>query len=159
MRVCAAAIFLNKGRDVITSKEFAMYISLDLRWMPVKDAQNLMLVLSEKKMIEVSGEYIKSTPMISDADIPVAYRPSDRLLGYLNSYRDTEAPPVEEIFPRLVDVAVKAGANKGKFVGDCNRISRTLDIDMEVAAMLMLRDMGVNPAPYANDIKESVCGR
>jgi len=159
LKICIAAIFLNKGRDVITSKEFPMYVSLDLRWMPVKDAQNLMAVLSNKKMIEVSGEYLKPSLELSDIDIPVAYRPSERLLDYLNSFKSIKPTAVKEVFPRLVDVAVNKGANKGKFVSECNKISRTLNIDMEVAAMLALRDMGVDTSPFIDDVKGKIQGK
>ena len=162
LTTCIAAVFLNKGKDVLTTKEFAMYVSLDLRWMPVKDSYNLMTVLSEKKMIEISGDYLRPIIDLSSVNVPVAYRPDDKLLGMLNSYKANTKAVItgpEELFPQLIAVAVDSGANKGKFVSECNRVSKTLNVDMEVAAILTLRELNVDISPYISAVSEQILDR
>ena len=162
MKTCIAAVFLNKGKDVLTTKEFAMYVSLDLRWMPVKDSYNLMTLLSEKKMIEISGDYLRPVIDLSSVSVPVAYRPADNLLKILSSYKATAktvAAESEELFPQLISIAVDSGINKGKFVSECNRISKALNVDMEVAALLALRELGVDVSPYIGAASEEILNR
>jgi len=162
LKTCIAAVFLNRGKDVLTTKEFAMYVSLDLRWMPVKDSYNLMAVLSDKKMIEISGDYLRPAIDLSSVSVPVAYRPNEKLLGLLSSYKATAKTVTagsEELFPQLIGVAVDSGANKGKFVSECNRISKTLNVDMEVAAMLALRELNVDISPYMDAVSEQITNR
>jgi len=162
LKTCIAAVFLNKGKDVLTAKEFAMYVSLDLRWMPVKDSYNLIAVLSEKKMINVSGDYLRPAVDLSSVSVPVAYRPDEKLLKMLNSYKASAKTVIvgsEELFPQLINVAVNSGANKGKFVSECNRISKTLNVDMEVAAMLALRELNVDISLYLDTVSEQILSR
>ena len=157
-----AAVFLNKGRDVLTAKEFVMYISLDLRWMPVKDAYSLITALSEKNMMEVAGEYVKPSIDLSDVNVPVAYRPSANLISALGSQKKNGKnipPETEGSFPKLIGTAVKNGAEKGKFVSECNKISKSLNVDMEVAALLVLREMKIDINPYVKEVSEEILSR
>ena len=157
-----AAVFLNKGRDVLTAKEFVMYVSLDLRWMPVKDAYSLITALSERKMMEVTGEYVKPSIDLSGINVPVAYRPSGDLISALDSQKKNgnNAPVnTEGSFPKLIGIAVKNGTEKGKFVSECNKISKSLNVDMEIAALLTLREMKIDITPYVKEVSEEILGR
>ncbi|NLU45549.1 MAG: DUF2240 family protein [Euryarchaeota archaeon] len=46
--------------------------------------------------------------------------------------------------------------NRGEFVSECNRIVKRFNVDMEVAALLILRDKGADITPYYDDVRESV---
>jgi len=163
LETCLAALFLNKGKDVITVKEFTMYVSLDLRWMQTKDADALMRVLIEKRLMSKSGEYLKPAIDTSSIDVPVAYRPSDRLLVALQDHRSEPLAAKKNnasgLLPALINKALDSGMEKGAFISECNKISKKMDIDMEVAALMILKERGTDVTPFISDVRTSVLSR
>lgn len=163
--VCAAAFFRIRGKDVVTPKEFTMTVSLDLKWMPVKEADALADLLVERKAMTRSGGYLRPTEGLSTLAVPIAYRPSEafrqeiaaRLRG---GAKPTKVPAAKapaaaaggDLFPTLVDLAVKAGVPKGKFIGECNGVKKKLGIDVCAAALIVLRDHGAD----AGELTEKV---
>ncbi len=160
--VCAATFFRIRGKDVVTPKEFTMTVSLDLKWMPVKEAAALLDLLVERGMMSRSNGYLRPSEALKDLQVPIAYRPSEAFRqelagrGRTSSAEKKAAPaPVKtagnDLFPVLVQQAVAAGLAKGAFIGECNGIKKTLGTDICAAALLVLRDRGV-------DVKE-LCDR
>ena len=173
LKTCAAAFFCNKGKEVFTEKEFTMYISLDLRWMPVKEANTLLLLLLNEGIFEKIDNYLKAKIDFSDIDVPVAYKPSKELLDYVR-YSMKSAPeqknetksvkkkiPVDsdDPLPKLMEFAVSSGIKKGAFIAECNQIMKKMNIDIEVAALIVLRDHGADVSPYYDDIYAYVANK
>ncbi|MCL2317562.1 MAG: DUF2240 family protein [Methanomassiliicoccaceae archaeon] len=159
LEVCMAALFLNKGKDVLTVKEFTMYVSLDLRWMPVKDAEGLMRVLLEKGLLLRTGEFLRPAVDTSKINVPVAYRPSDGLLKILKESQ--EKPPKkkedeDDVFQKLIRKAKDSGMEKGAFISECNKVGKRTDVSIEVAAAMILREKGVDVSPFIDEIRSSV---
>jgi len=163
MEVCLAAVFLNKGKDVLTAKEFTMYVSLDLRWMQVKDADALLKIFLEKDLLSKTDDYVRPQIDISIVNVPVAYRPSDALLKTLRTYSPKQAAAKKEVpadlLSKLVQKALDVGVAKGTFIAECNKISKKADVDMEVAALIILKEKGVDVMPYINDARSAVQSR
>jgi len=155
--VCAAAFFRNKGKNVITEKEFTMVVSMDLHWMPYVKAKQLLAALISKGILIRNGEFVKPSFEISDIDVPVAYRPSEELINSLVETK-TEAPAPRpapaggDLLPSLIEEAVKKGVQKRDFVAESNAVSKRLDIDMLAAALVVLRDKGVDISPYIDRV-------
>ncbi|MCL2031760.1 MAG: DUF2240 family protein [Methanomassiliicoccaceae archaeon] len=163
LETCLAALFLNKGKDVLTAKEFMMYASLDLRWMQVKDADALMNILLDKGLMSKTGEYLRPMIETSAVNVPVAYRPSEDLLKSLRSYspkqQTAKGGGAADLLSGLIRVALDSGMEKGAFISECNKISKRTDVDMEVAALMILRERGVDVMPFLDDVRSSVLGR
>ena len=71
------------------------------------------------------------------------------------STKRTKAPATatgDDLFPALVDLAVKAGVPKGKFISECNGLKKKLGIDVCAAALIVLRDHGAD----AEELTEKV---
>ncbi|MCL2295837.1 MAG: DUF2240 family protein [Methanomassiliicoccaceae archaeon] len=159
--ICLSALFLNKGKDVLTAKEFTMYVSLDLRWMQIRDADALMKTLVKKGLMSKTGDYLRPLKDTSLIDVPVAYRPSE---GLIRSLRDQAPdPPAAKgsdgssgLLPVLIGEALDAGMEKGAFVSECNRISKRMDVNMEVAAVMILKERGRDIMPLMADVRASV---
>jgi hypothetical protein len=162
--VCLAALFLNKGKDVLTAKEFTMYVSLDLRWMQVKDAESLMNLLLERGLMSRTDDYLRPLMDLSAVNVPVAYRPSDGLIKTLRAYslkrpaagKDSGGP---DLLQKLIQKAVDSGMGKGAFVSECNKISKRTDVDMELAALMILREKGVDILPFLEEARSAVLDR
>ena len=110
LTVCAAAFFRNKGKNVITEPEFLMVTSMDLHWMPYGKAKQLLAAMLSEKVLVKSGEYLKPSFEISDIDVPVAYRPSDSLIGSLSQVKEEprhQAPVVnDDLLSSMISAAV-----------------------------------------------------
>ena len=151
--VCAAAFFRNKGKNVITEKEFTMVVSMDFHWMPYIKAKQLLAVLISKDILVRNGEFVKPSFDISNVNVPVAYRPSEGLIDSLVETKTEPASPGPapasvDLLPSLIEEAVKKGIQKRDFVAESNAVSKRLGIDILAAALVVLRDKGVDISPY-----------
>ena len=160
LTVCAAAFFRNKGKNVITEPEFLMVTSMDLHWMPYGKAKLLLAAMLDEEILVKNGEYLKPTFEISDIDVPVAYRPSDALIGLLSQAKEepkpAPAPQTDDLLPSMINAAVGSGMEKRDFIAESNSVSKRLGIDMLAAALIVLRDKGVDIAPFADRVYDAV---
>lgn len=155
--ICAAAFFRNKGKNVITESEFLMVISMDLHWMPYGKAKQLLSVLLSKGILIKNGELLKPSFDIPEIEVPVAYRPSDGLISSLIQTNTAKpaprpAPAGDDLLPSMIAAAAKKGIEKRDFISEANSISKRLDIDMLVAALIVLRDRGLDISPYTDRV-------
>jgi hypothetical protein len=160
---CAAAFLRNKGKNVITEKEFLMSISMDLHWMPYGDAQKVLAAMLTAGVLEKNGEYLKPSFDVAEVDVPVAYRPSRELIASAGSKTSVPAKqqPAKQqksadVFPMLMTEAVEAGMEKRDFISECNVVQKKLNIDIAAAGLLVLRDRGVDIGPFVERTYESV---
>ncbi len=156
--VCAAAFFRSKGKTVITETEFLMEISITNHWMPYKEAKLLLSKLLEENILEKNGEYVKPTFDISEVNVPVAYRPPADLVKSEKTKKSTDAV-VEDVFPSLVEEAVELGMKKKDFISESNNLQKKLNIDIEAAGLIVLRDHGYNVDEIADRIYESIISK
>lgn len=163
LKICTAAFFRNKGKEVITVMELIMTISLDLRWMDATTASRFVkLIVSEELVTATPDGLLKATGDLTTIDVPVAYKPSRELLEFIRtaSPDKKEASPKTQIkkekmkkdddalLPKLMEIATSIGMQKGTFISECNKIVKKLNIDTEVAALIVLRDRGADIARY-----------
>ncbi len=163
LNVCAAAFFRSIGKDVVTPKEFTMYVTLDVKWMSSKEASALMQVLVESGAVSSSGGYLRPGTDFSSLQVPVAYRPTDAVREAVAARMKKPKAPAKaaaDIFPEMVDLSGKYGwDNKGKFIAECNAVRKKLGVDTAVAALLVLRDSGAEIGDlaekvYANSVRK-----
>ncbi len=147
MTVCAAAFFRTIGKDVTTSDEFVMVTSLELKWMSPSDSKLLLKMLLTKGVLARKGDFIRPNGDLSGLDLPLAYKPSQDLVDAVHGrgplvQSKPEAAP--DMFHILMDVALKNGIQAKDFVPACSKIQKKLDVDISVAALIVLRDSGVD---------------
>ena len=155
LRECAAAYFRATGKDVTTADGFVMGISLELKWMPPSDAKRLLALMVRAGVLEQRDGYVRPASDLSGIDVPMAYRPDPAILGEpVSAPAKKEAPA--DMFHVLMDAAVAAGMARKDFVQGSNRISRDLNIDIAAAALIVLRDNGIDISPYVDDVYTSI---
>lgn len=164
MTVCAAAFFRSKGRDVITEKEFTMGVSLDLRWMTVKEAGVLVSALKSAGILKMVDGYLRPEFDISEVDVPMAYRPSPGFMkGIQNGLSDSE--PEKElradgnVFTDMMILAEKSGMRRAGYIAACNSLQQKLDVDVEVAGMMVLKSIGIDVSELYDRVREAVIGK
>lgn len=160
LRTCAAAYFRGIGKDVTTVEEFVMGTSLDLKWTSPSDSKLLLAALVRSGMVQQKDGYVRPGIDLSSVDVPLAYRPPKELVESLHMKSQTTDRKTtsdgKDVFPMLMDKAVENGIQRRDFIQNCNRIQKRLDIEIGVAALIVLRDAGVDVAPYLDAVYESV---
>ena len=146
--VCAAAFFQNKGRDVIAEKEFTMGVSLDYRWMSVNEAKLLVKAMVSSNILESKDGYLRPKFKGSEINVPIAYRPSAKLIASITSIKNE---PVaikknqdDNVFSEMILMAEGSGMRRAGYIAACNSLQKKLDIDIEVAGVMILRDIGAD---------------
>ena len=147
LRFTAAAFFRGKGKNVVTEKEFVMTVSMDLRWVQPTDAERLLALLLGAGHLEKDGEYIRPAFDVHDTDVPIGFRPSPNIIG-TRAAKKLPVPPEGGLLSELMARAESVGVKKKDFIVAVNTIQRRLNVDIEIAALLMLRDRDVDISEY-----------
>lgn len=147
MGVCAAAVFRLLGKDVATENEFVMEVSLGQKWFPPTEARALLDALAAAGAVEVRDGYVRPAGDTLGIDVPLGYRPPRDILTRTARSERGDRPPSDP-FPALVGAAEAAGVPRREFIQECNRIHRVLGIDISAAALVALRDSGVDIRPH-----------
>lgn len=161
LNICAAAFFRSIGKDVVTPKEFTMYVTLDVKWMSSKEASALMQALVESGAVSSSNGYLRPGADYSSLQVPIAYRPTDAVKEAVAARMKKPKAPVKaaattDIFPEMAELSGKYGwSNKGKFIAECNAVRKKLGVETAVAALLVLRDSGAEIESLAERVYAS----
>lgn len=169
MDLCAAAVFRILGKEVATVDEFVMEVSLGQKWFAPSEAKTLLEVLRKSGSVEVRDGYVRPAPRLSEVEVPLAYRPAKEILSAAPAEKDAEPKAVkkgpgaerkegQDPFPALVAAATEAGVQRREFIQESNRISRELDIDISAAALIALRDAGVDIGPHVGRVRAWISG-
>lgn len=158
LELCAAAFFRAVGKDVATTDEFVMGVSLGQKWMTPSEAKTLLKTMADSGTVEVKDGYVRPKGNVSSIDVPLAYRPPKDILKIAATAKKDAEVQQADVFPRLMDVAASAGIQRREFIQECNKIQKRLDIDIAVAALIVLRDGGAPIDPYVDEVYGWVSG-
>ncbi|MBR6203459.1 MAG: DUF2240 family protein [Candidatus Methanomethylophilaceae archaeon] len=170
IRTCAAAFFRASGKDVATADEFVMSASLELKWMAPSKAKKLLALLESEGAVQCKNGYVRLSPDLQGIDLPLAYKPSADLLSLLDKPLEPKSAPTsapeakteqkasgpKDAFHALMDVATGAGIPRKDFIQSSNKIQKSLDIDIGAAALIVLKDSGVDIAPYVDAVYKGI---
>lgn len=147
-----AVLFKRKGKNVLTEAEFQFAVSLDFRWFTPQEAQQLMDLAIKRGLLERTDTYLKPTFDYKDVEASLSFRPSKEVL----------AGEKEElsVFAQLVQlITSKGGLKKREAVARINKAQERLGVDVEVAALVVARDLGLDIAPYLGPVRSEVLSR
>ncbi len=166
LRLCASAFVRNKGKNVFTESDILMGLSMDLRWMSYSQAKGMLAAMVTAGLFEKSGDMYRATFSNNDIDVPVAYKPSQELLGRVQAGAVRPEPPKpapkapeavpQDMMPVLMNVAIDNGIERKDFMIQCRALQKKLGIFSEVAGLYVLRDRGVDVSELADRVYESV---
>ena len=165
LAMCAAAFMRNKGKDVFAENDILMGMSMDLRWMSHSEAKAVLsAMIRDGVLVKSSGVY-RPAPDFPVLDIPVAYRPPRDLIERALKPSETPAEvPAEQrehvdVMPMLMEAAESAGMKRRDLISKSNQICRDMGIHIETAALIVLRDAGVDITELAGKVRESIVSR
>lgn len=147
LRYAIAMLFKRKGRDELTEREFVLSASMDLRWFPPRDAQRLLQLGMETKLLESRGGNIRPAFPVESIDIPRDFVPTAKTL-------EVATPASEDVFLRIVDAIVAhTDSDRRSVIATINAVQEKMDVDVEVAALVAARQAGLDVAPYLGPVK------
>jgi hypothetical protein len=147
LRDAIALLFKRKGREELSEREFVLSASMDLRWFPPRDAQRLLQLGLETKLLESRDGTIRPSFDVSAVEVPRDYVPTAEILS-------TPTPSEEDQFVRIVDaIAAKTGTDRKSVIRLVNGIQERMDVDVEVAALIAARQSGVEIRPFLPALK------
>lgn len=152
LETCLGVLFKRKGKSVMTETEFMLTVSFDYRWFTPKEAQALLDLSVGKGLLVRTEEYLRPSFDIKDVEAPLSFRPSkDVLTG------DREEA---SLFAQLIQlISEKGKLKKRDAVARVNRTQERLGVDVEVAAVLVARDLGVDVGPYLETVRQEIMSR
>jgi len=153
----AAAFFRSKGKNVVTENEFFMGVSMDLRWLQPAETKELISLLINSGVLEKDGEYLRPSFDIRSADVPIGFRPSSDVLRIKR--KKIVPPAADDPLSVLAAEAGTLGMEKRDFIISLNAIQKQMNIDIEVAALLLFREKGADIADRCDDAYRAIAGR
>ena len=152
LETCLAVLYKRKGKNVLTEAEFQFAVSLDFRWFTPQEAQRLMELAIGRGLLVRADMYLSPSFDYKDIEAPLSFRPSrDVLVG------EKEEP---SLFARLVGlITSQGGLKKRETVARINRTQERLGVDVEVAALVVAGDLGVDISEFIGPVREEVLSR
>lgn len=147
LRYAIALLFKRKGHDELTEREFVLSASMDLRWFPPRDAQRLLQLGLETKLLESHGGNIRPAFPIDSVEVPRDFVPTSKTL-------EVATPVSEDVFLRIVDAMVaQTKSDRRNVIATINAVQEKMDVDVEVAALVAARQTGLDVVPYLAQVK------
>ena len=147
LRDAIALLFKRKGRDELSEREFVLSASMDLRWFPPRDAQRLLQLGLETRLLESQGGAIRPAFDVSAVEVPRDYIPTSAIL-------EAPTPASADVFLRIVDAIVaKTRTDRKSVIASVNAVQEKLDVEVEVAALVAAHQMGVDATPFVPTVK------
>jgi hypothetical protein len=148
-----ALLFRRKGRDRLTEKEFVFSASMDLRWFSPKEAQRLLRLGLEARLLEAEDGELRPTFDVDGMVIPLDFVPSGEVLA-------TPPPSGDDLLASLVAHIVAAtGRDRKDVVAKVNEVQEEMDVDVEVAALLGGMAMGADMTSFLDAVEQAVRAR
>lgn len=153
LRHAVAMLFRQRGKKTMTEKEFLFGASIDFHWFPYPEAQKMLDMAKYTKLVTEEVGELKPSFDVGSVDVPVGFRPQKDMLKNIAPKKD------EGLFPQLLKEAEGRDIKRRDFISQCNRIQDHMDVDVEVASLLILRDKGVETRPYLTEARALVRSR
>jgi hypothetical protein len=149
--VAIAAVFKAKGLSTLPEKEFVMFVSMTKRWLTPAEAQRLLDAGLESKLLERRGADVAPTFDPSTVQVPPNFVMDKTVIA---------RPQADGLFHALVRKicdATKLG--RREVVALVNRKQEEANVEIEVAAMLVAAENGIDVAGYAGQAREEILER
>lgn len=152
METCLGLLFKNKGKGVLTEKEFVFTASMDHRWFSPKEAQVLLELGIKRGLLTRTEGFVKPTFAFKDIEVPQSFKPCKDIL------RDIE--PEVSVFSLILDeVSKSTGQTKRDIVAKINKVQDRLGVDIEIAALAVAKDSGIDISKFVASVKKEVLSR
>ena len=154
LRKCIAALFRQKGEDVMTEREFVYAASMDLHWFAPKEAQTLLDISLKRGLLKLSSGSLCASFEISDNMLELDYKPSKEII--IGEQKRDE----KDLFIELVDkISTSSRLQRKEIIAKINKMREKMPVDIEVAALIVARNLGIAISEDIKNIKTELMTR
>jgi len=147
-----AFLFRLEGGRPLSEKEFVQFASYRLNWFKPTEAQRLLRVAQDLRVVELRQGVLRPTFDAAGLEVPVDYRPPPGILE--------RAPPAEDLFVKILNrIVERTGTDRRTAVSAINAIQDRMDVTVEVAALIHARALGVDVSDLVDPVRESIVKR
>ncbi|MCK4444341.1 MAG: DUF2240 family protein, partial [Thermoplasmata archaeon] len=123
-----ALLFKRKGSSQMTEKEFVFSASMDLRWFPPKDSQQLLDVAISRGVVTLLEGQISPSFDTSAVDIPLDFTPTTAVF---------DMPAKEDLFSKILEhLLASLDIERQEVISRINAVQEKMGVEIEVAALL-----------------------
>jgi len=152
LKKAIAFLFKRKGRDSLTEKDFVMSASMDLHWFPPRDAQRLLQIgVDTKLVVHADGKLVPGFD-ISVIDVPLDYVPPAAIL-------ETETVSPSLFLKVLERIVSKTAIERRQAVSMINSTQDELDLEADVAALVVGMELGVDVSDLIGEAENQIVSR
>lgn len=139
LKKCLTIIYRRKGKELLGEHEFVYAASMDMHWFPPKEAQKLLDIALREGLLSLKQGMLAPTFQLIDDDLDMDYRPSENLL------KSHTKPEKKDLFSEITGkIMSSAKLPKKDAVAKINKIREKMEIDIEVAALVVARSYGID---------------
>ena len=152
MRRAVAFLFRLEGGRALSEKEFVQFASYRLGWFKPTDAQRLLRVAQDLKLVELRQGSLTPTFDVAAVDVPVDFHPPAGVLD--------RAPPAQDLFLTTLNrIVERTGADRRTVVAGINAVQERMEVHVEVAALIHARELGVDVSDLVQPVRDAVARR
>jgi len=139
LKKCLTMIFRRKGKETLGEHEFVYAASMDMHWFPPKEAQKLLDVAMREGLLKLSHGMLSPTFELVEENLELDYRPPGNML------ESHTKPEKKDLFSEITG-KIMSGARlpKKEVVAKINKVRERMDVDVEVAALVVARGHGID---------------
>lgn len=154
MKQCIAYIFRRREKEKMGEREILNSMSLDLRWFSPVDAKKCLKNAVEMGFLKKDGEYYYPTFNIDAVEIPMDFKPSEKVLDKMHISKR------KDIFAEIInEICIKKDVERRKVIANINRKKADLNLDVEVVALIVAKEMGIDPSKFFDDVENIILYR
>lgn len=154
LRKCIAALFRQKGKDVMSEREFVYAASMDLHWFAPKEAQTLLDISLKRGLLKLSEGSLCPSFEISDDMLELDYKPSKDIIA--GEQRRDE----KDMFIELVDkISRSSRLQRKEIIAKINKMREKMPVDIEVAALIVARNLGIDISGDIKNVRDELMTR
>ncbi len=146
-----ALLFKRKGSSQMTEKEFVFSASMDLRWFPPKDSQQLLDVAVSRGVVTLDKGQISPNFDTSTVDIPLDFTPTTAVF---------DVPAKEDLFSQILDhILASLNIERKEAISRINAVQEKMGVEIEVAALLAGEALGVDMSGFIDNVGKDILTR
>jgi hypothetical protein len=144
-----AYVFRRKGKLEMNVKDFIYSLSIDLHWFSPEEAKKLLTICIASNLIIKDNDTLKPNFLLENISIPLEFKPSKDILEYK-----------KDLFLELVkEIEVATKTDKKAVIAEINKLQTELNIEIEVAALLLAKKHNVDISNYMEEIVAVIAER
>jgi hypothetical protein len=133
----------------MTERDFVLTASMDFRWFPPKDAQRLLDTAIESELVTPKDGEIAATFDLKSVEIPLDFTPGPDVFRVRS--RETD------VFTQMLEkMSEGSEVDEKTLISKINSVQDYMDVTIEVAALIVARELGVDLSSFYDAVKERI---